>query len=61
MSEITQLKDKVEEKAKLAEASAKAQALSAVNTEKSWLRQNWRQLVGFAVAIAIVVYIIHKL
>lgn len=68
MSEITQLKDKAVERAKLAEAQAKAaeerikvEALSAVNTEKSWFKQNWRQLLGIVIAIAVAAFIVTRL
>lgn len=43
------------------EAEAKTAALSAVNKEKSWLAQNWKQLAGIALLLLALAYAVHKL
>ena len=54
MSEINQLKDKIEARAKLAEANTKTMAQAFTHKQISWVVSNWLALaIGFACGIAL--------
>lgn len=55
--EVSKLEQRLDQKA----TPATSAALAAVNGEKSWFAKNWKQLAGILIAVAIAVYIIHKL